>query len=84
MVIYGVPNQVLIYPLPPTQYMFVVPKPETEVMISLLQKDVRDQSGLKANHGAAATKTEETGLGENFTIGFYVMKVRIPYSGKLL
>lgn len=44
--------------------------------MSLLQKDVRDQSGLKASRGAAATKKEEPGLGENFTIGFYVMKVR--------
>ena len=57
-----------------TQYMFSVPRDETEVMVSLSQKDVRDQRGLKAERGAA-TKKEAPGMGENFTIGFYVMKV---------
>ena len=56
------------------QYTFTVPRDETEVMVSLYQKDVRDQKGLKA--GAGAQKSEVTGTGENLTIGFHVMKVR--------
>ena len=44
-------------------------------MVSLYQKDVRDQKGLKASSGGAQ-KTEQTGMGENLTIGFHVMKVR--------
>ena len=59
--------------------MFSVPRDETEVMVSLSQKDVRDQRGLKAVRGeaSAAVKKEAPGMGENFTIGFYVMKVCI-------
>ena len=45
-------------------------------MVSLYQKDVRDQKGLRASSGAGAQKTEQTGTGENLTIGFHVMKVR--------
>ena len=44
-------------------------------MISLLQKDVRDQRGLKATPNNEAKKREMTGMGQNFSIGFYVMKV---------
>ncbi len=60
-----------------SQYTFVVPKPETEIMISLLQKDVRDQRGLKATPTNEAKKREMTGMGQNFSIGFFVMKVRV-------
>lgn len=47
-------------------------------MLSLYQKDVRDQRGLKASR-EDAQKSEQPGMGENLTIGFHVMKVRRPY-----
>lgn len=56
------------------QYLFTVSKDETEVMISLVQKDVRDQRGLK---GAKDGSTSAKGSGENFTIGYHVMKVGV-------
>ena len=44
--------------------------------MSLYQKDVRYQKGLKASSSASgAQKTEQTGMGENLRIGLYVMKV---------
>ena len=44
--------------------------------MSLYQKDVRDQKGLRASSGGGgAQKYEQTGMGENLTIGFHVMKV---------
>ena len=42
-------------------------------MVSLYQKDVRYQKGLKVSGGTQ--KTEQTGMGENLRIGFCVMKV---------
>ena len=44
-------------------------------MLSLYQKDVRDQKGLKTSGGGGAQKREQPGSGENLTIGFHVMKV---------
>ena len=41
--------------------------------MSLYQKDVRYQKGLKVAGGAQ--KTEQTGMGENLHIGFCIMKV---------
>ena len=41
--------------------------------MSLYQKDVRYQKGLKVASGAQ--KTEQTGMGENLRIGFCIMKV---------
>ena len=43
-------------------------------MVSLYQKDVRDQKGLKAGKGGAHEATTDS---ENFTIGYHVMKVRV-------
>lgn len=57
-----------------TQYSFSIPRDETEVMLSLYQKDVRDQKGLRA--GGDAQASVQPGMGQNLTIGFLVMKVR--------
>lgn len=47
-------------------------------MVSLLQKDVRDQRGLKGvKDGTASAK----GSGENFTIGYHIMKVGVADGG---
>lgn len=54
------------------QYLFTIGKDETEVMVSLLQKDVRDQKGLSAAKGG---EVGAKGTGENFTIGYHIMKV---------
>lgn len=43
-------------------------------MLSLYQKDVRDQKGLRA--GGDAQASVQPGMGQNLTIGFLVMKVR--------
>ena len=43
-------------------------------MLSLYQKDVRDQKGLQSSAGGAQA-TEHPNMGENLTIGFLVMKV---------
>ena len=56
------------------QYAFTVTKDETEVMVSLLQKDVREMKGLTASKGGGAVPK---GAGENFTIGYHVMKVGV-------
>ena len=56
------------------QYAFTIPRDETEVMLSLYQKDVRDQKGLKANTAVVQEIVQSSG--ENLTIGFFVMKVR--------
>ena len=58
----------------PIQYYFDITRDETEVMLSLYQKDVRDQRGLKAS-AEGALSSEQSGMGENLTIGFLVMKV---------
>ena len=42
-------------------------------MVSLYQKDVRYQKGLKVAGGAQ--KTEQAGMGENLRIEFRIMKV---------
>ena len=57
------------------QFVFTVTKNEVEVMVSLYQKDVRDQKGLTANREGEATSKEVQGSSENFTIGYHVMKV---------
>ena len=60
------------------QYVFTVPRDDEEVMVSLMQKDVRDQRGTKAEKGGgakASKKTEPDQHGKNFTIGYHVMKV---------
>lgn len=43
-------------------------------MLSLYQKDVRDQKGLKASTAVVQETVQSSG--ENLTIGFFVMKVR--------
>lgn len=43
-------------------------------MLSLYQKDVRDQKGLQARAGGAQAVVDSN-TGENLTIGFFVMKV---------
>lgn len=45
-------------------------------MLSLYQKDVRDQKGLKVSAGGAREAVQSNS--ENLTIGFFVMKVREP------
>ena len=48
------------------------------MMLSLYQKDVRDQRGLQTSRGGAQ-KSELADTGSNLTIGFLVMKVRDNY-----
>ena len=43
--------------------------------MSLMQKDVRDQRGLKADKGGKATKKDMPEQSKNFSIGYYIMKV---------
>ena len=69
----------MINPLfPPLQYVFTIGKDETEMMVSLYQKDVRDQKGLKAAKGGGGANTSGA---ENFTIGYHVMKVGVVSGG---
>jgi hypothetical protein len=44
-------------------------------MVSLVQKDVRDQRGVKATRDVSVV-----GSGENFTIGYHIMKVGVVNS----
>ena len=62
------------------QYTFDITKDDTEVMVSLYQKDARDQRGLQASKGggAAASKKVVAAAGDNYTIGFHIMKVLSP------
>ena len=57
------------------QYAFTVPKDSGEVMVSLMQKDVRDQKELKADKGGKAAKKEMPDQNNNFSIGYYIMRV---------
>ena len=55
-----------IPPPPPTpQYVFKVPHADTQVMVSLLQKDPRENTSLGSIGG------------NNFAVGFYIMKASV-------
>ena len=43
-------------------------------MLSVYQKDVRNQKGLQASAGVTQAR-EQSNVGQNLTIGFLVMKV---------
>ena len=49
---------------PPVQYVFKVPHADTQVMVSLMQRDPREEAALSSAGG------------KNFAIGFYIMRVR--------
>ena len=45
-------------------------------MLSVYQKDVRNQKGLQASVGDTQSR-EQSNVGQNLTIGFLIMKVRL-------
>ena len=49
---------------PPVQYVFKVPHADTQVMVSLMQRDPREEAALSSVGG------------KNFAIRFYIMRVR--------
>ena len=71
-----IPIALVIPPFP--QYAFTIPHDDTELMVSLMQKDVREEkgSGLRAEPGGGATvNLDAQSKGQNFAIGFHIMKV---------
>ena len=62
VICYNLPS----FPLPPpVQYVFKVPHADTQVMVSLMQRDPREDAALSSVGG------------KNFAIGFYIMRVSL-------